>query len=173
MAARLAAILMLPAILALAGCAPEKGEGFAIYLARADVPPARMAALSHVDIAETPIAGSSDVLEYDAASHRITVSKAAYQRIMDLEVPVSGKSFIVCVDRKPVYSGAFWTSLSSVPFDGVVIMQPASTEGARAIRLDLGYPTPAFFRGDDPRANPEVLRSLGQAGKLVATATGR
>ena len=35
------------------------------------------------------------------------------------------------------------------------------------ITLDLGYPSEAFYRGDDPRNNAEVRASLQRAGKLV------
>jgi len=38
-----------------------KGEGFAIYLTKQDIPPAQMEALSHVDIAERPIITISDI----------------------------------------------------------------------------------------------------------------
>jgi hypothetical protein len=33
--------------------------------------------------------------------------------------------------------------------------------------LQLGYPSSAFYGGEDPRNNPEILRSLEQAGKLI------
>ncbi len=38
------------------------GEGFAIYLTTEDVPPTQMPALSHVDIADIPIMGTSDII---------------------------------------------------------------------------------------------------------------
>jgi len=37
------------------GCTADKEEGFAIYLTKDDIPPSRMEALSHVEIAEKPI----------------------------------------------------------------------------------------------------------------------
>jgi hypothetical protein len=52
----------------------------------------------------------------------------------------------------------------------VVIMKPLEAEAAAAgrhtVQLQLGYPGPDFFSGKDPRADPEIIESLRQAGKL-------
>ena len=164
--ANLTALIMVGTILMLSGCTTSKGEGFAVYLTRGDTSPARMPALSHVDIAEQPIIAMSGIITYNAKTHEITLTTSAYERISKLEVPVGGRSFVVCVDRKPIYWGAFWSPVSSVPFDGVTIMKPLSFQDAKIIKLGLGYPSPSFFRGEDPRLNTEVMNSLEQAGKL-------
>ena len=163
--AKLSALIVVGVILILSGCAASQDEGFAIYLTNGDIPPARMPVLSHVDIAEQPVIAMRDIVMYNAKTHEITLISSAYERISKLEVPVGGKSFVVCVDRKPIYSGAFWTVASSVPFDGVTIMKPFSPQDAKVIKLELGYPFPSFYRGEDPRANAEVMKSLEQAGK--------
>ena len=90
------------------------GREFAIYLTRDDIPPAHMGALSHIEIADEPLISMDDVVAYDAATHEITLTSKAFDRIASLEVPVSGTSFVVCVDRSPIYWGAFWTPLSSI-----------------------------------------------------------
>ncbi|UCH51925.1 MAG: hypothetical protein JSV54_04055, partial [Chloroflexota bacterium] len=69
--------------------------------------------------------------------------------------------------RKSIYWGAFWTPISSLSFDGVTIWKPLSLEGPHVITLDLGYPSSSFYGGEDPRNNPEVMRSLDKAGKLI------
>ena len=162
----LAAPVLIGTVLVLGGCTASKDEGFAIYLTKGDVSPGQMPALSHVDIAEQPVIAVNDVVTYEARTHEITLTTDAYERISRLEVPVGGKSFLVCVDRKPVYWGAFWTPLSSVSFDGVTILQPPGSQDAKVVKLELGYPSPSFYGGQDPRPNAEVLKSLEQAGKL-------
>jgi hypothetical protein len=142
------------------------GEGFAIYLTRDDVPPSQMEALSHVEIAEEPIISIKDVTTYDASTHEVKLTADAYQRISELEVPVSGKSFLVCLDKSPVYWGAFWVMYSSLSFDGITIMKPL-IEDPDAMMIGLGYPTPGFFQGKDPRNNLEIMKSLKKAGKLI------
>ena len=145
------------------GCA----KGFAIYLTKQDIPPAQMEALSHVDIAERPIITISDIITYDAQEHELRLTASAFERISQLDVPVRGKSFIVCVDKAPIYWGAFWVLWSSLSFDGVTIWKPLSLEEPHVIRLELGYPSSALYIGEDPRSNPVVIESLEQAGKLI------
>jgi hypothetical protein len=158
---------MIGTVVMLSGCTISQDDGFAIYLTKGDIPPAQMPILSHVDIAETPIISMNDIITYNAQTHEIKLTTSAFERIYQLDVPVRGKSFVVCVDRGPIYWGAFWTPLSSISFDGVTIWKPLSLEEPHVIRLELGYPSSSFYKGEDPRSNPEVMRSLEQAGKLI------
>jgi len=153
------------------GCSvPAQGE-LAIYLTRDDIPPAQMEALSHVELADEPIISCDDIVTYDATSHGILLTSAAYERLAAMEVPTSGTSFVVCVGGSPIYRGAFWTRLSSQSFDGVTILTPLTSQPASVVRLELGYPSPGFYSGDDPRSTPEVLLALEQAGKLRGAAS--
>ena len=152
-----------------AGCSAPNREGFAIYLAEGDIPPAQMPAMSHVDIAAQPVIALDDIVAYDAVTHEITLTPQALDRVSNLEVPVRGRSFVVCVDRNPIYWGAFWTPLSSLSFDGITICKPLSTRDAQVIKLEPGYPSPAFYSGEDPRDDPRVMESLAGAGKLAGT----
>jgi hypothetical protein len=149
------------------GCSTANHQGFAIYLTKGDIPPAQMQDLSRVDIAEQPVIALSDIITYNAQTHELKLTASTFVRISQLEVPVRGKSFVVCVNRKPIYWGAFWTPVSSISFDGVTIWKPYSSEGPHIITLELGYPTTSFYGGEDPRNNPEILGSLEQAGKLI------
>ena len=142
-------------------------EGFAIYLTKQDIPPAQMEDLSHVEIAERPIITISDIITYDAQEHELTLTVSAFERISQLDVPTGGKSFIVCVDKAPIYWGAFWVLWSSLSFDGVTIWKPLTSEEPNVIRLKLGYPCSELYTGEDPRSNPVVIESLEQAGKLI------
>jgi hypothetical protein len=145
----------------------EIGDGFAIYLTKEDIPPAQMEALSHVNIAEQPMISIEDIVTYNAQTHEIELTDTAFERISHLEVPVRGKSFLVCVDKEPVYWGAFWTPLSSMSFDGVTIWQPLGSQELKVITFELGYPSPSFYGGEDPRNNVAIMKSLEQAGKLI------
>ena len=160
-------IMLVLSILVSSICATSKGEGFAIYLTKQDIPPAQMEALSHVDIAERPIITISDIITYDAQEHELRLTVSAFERVSQLDVPTRGKSFIVCIDKRPIYWGAFWVPWSSMSFDGVTIWKPLSLEEPHVIRLELGYPSSALYIGEDPRSNPVVIESLEQAGKLI------
>jgi hypothetical protein len=161
------ALVVVGAVILLSGCATPKGEGFAIYLTEEDIPPTQMEALSHVDIADQPIISMKDVITYNAQTHELKLTDAAFERISQLEVPIEGKSFMICVDKGPIYWGAFWTPISSMSFNGVTIWKPLSAQEPKVITLELGYPSSSFYEGEDPRNNAEVMESLEQAGKLI------
>ena len=156
-------------LLSSGGCTTSSPEGFAIYLTRGDIPPSQMEALSHIEIIDQPVIAMSDVVSYDAVTHEIELTEDAYNRIVALEVPVRGKSFVVCVDRNPIYWGAFWTPISSIAFDGVTIWKPFILREPYVISLELGYPSSSFYGGEDPRNNEDVMGALEQAGKLITT----
>lgn len=163
MAVLLVASLSLP----LGGCTFTDEEGFAIYLTEGDIYPDRMPVLSHVEIEEQPVIGMDDITTYNAQAHEMLLTADATERLSGLEVPVEGRSFVVCVDGKPVYFGAFWTPVSSISFDGVTIMKLLNLDEPHIVKLDLGYPSSDFYGGEDPRNNPEVLEALEKSGKLI------
>ncbi len=160
-------IVMIWILFIFGGCTGTKGEGIAIYLTKADIPPSKMEALSHVDIADQPIVANNDIITYNAQTHEIRLTNETFKHISQLDVPIEGKSFLVCVDRAPIYWGAFWTPISSISFDGVTIWKPYSSQGPPIITLELGYPSSSFYGGEDPRNSPGILKSLERAGKLI------
>ena len=149
------------------GCAAKKGEGFAIYLTKEDVPPSQLAASSQIGIADQPVISLKDITTYNSQTHELKLNADAYDRISSLQVPVRGTSFVVCVDRKIIYAGAFWTPISSLSFDGVTIWKPYNAQAPKIVTLELGYPSASFYDGQDPRNSPEILKSLQKAGKLI------
>ena len=165
--AKLTLVITVCLLLMSSGCSAPNHEGFGVYLTKGDIPPTQMPALSHVDIAEQPVIAMNDIIAYDATTHEITLTANAFDRICSLEVPVRGKSFVVCVGRKLIYWGAFWTPISSISFDGVTIWKPLSSQGPKVVKLELGYPSSSFYGGEDPRNSAEVMESLEQAGKLT------
>lgn len=153
-----------------AGCQTRENGDFAIYLLAQDVASVELAKvdLDQLALEEGPIISAEDIVTYDQTTHEIELTQAAYariQQIFPLPVKVDGIPFVVCVGEQPIYAGAFWTPLSSLSFDGVVIMQPFDTDGT-TIRIVLGYPGPDAFMGRDPRADERVMKALQAAGKL-------
>jgi hypothetical protein len=161
---------ILPAIFFLLfclSCASAKDEGFAIYLTRNDTPPSKMEAENQPALSDFPVISSQDIVIYNAQTHELKLTAVAFERISKLDIHVSGKSFIVCANRQPVYWGAFWTPVSSISFDGVTIWKPIAPLSTPIITLELGYPSPAFYGGNDPRNQPDILKSLERNGKLI------
>ncbi len=156
--------------LALSSCQPVKGNDFAIYLLAEDLPATK---LSQMDINQLilqnrPIISNDDIVSYDKADHTIELTHEAYtriQQIFPMPVKVDGIPFVVCVGKERIYTGAFWTPLSSLSYDGVIIMQPFDTT-TTTIQITLGYPVSDVYTGNDPRADPRIMRALEQGKKL-------
>jgi len=163
-------IMLVLGVLALSICANSEGmvtppndEGFAIYLTKQDIPPAQMGALSRVRLSDEPIISIKDVITYNAQTNEIKLTDEAFERISQLDVTTGGKSFMVCVDKAPIYWGVFWVPWSCTYFDGITIWKPFTLEEPHVIMIEL----PGIYIGEDPRSNPLVIQSLERAGKLI------
>ena len=166
----LVAILIVLTIL-IGGCSTPEGEGFAIYLTKEDVSPAQLEPLSKVTLSDPPLISMKDIVSYNRQTSELKLKGDAYERVRQLEVPTTGKSFVVCVDIKPIYGGAFWTPISSQSYDGVTIWKPMVASETLVIVLELGYPSSSFYNGEDPRNKPEIIESFRKAGVLIDSLT--
>lgn len=159
--------------------APATLPDLALHLAAGNVTPADLLPdsatregtaldLREIPLQAEPLLTLDDIVAYDAATHVFTLTTTATERLAGLPIPVAGPAFVLMVDGDPIYAGAFWTPLSSLSYDGVVIMlMPDGQPAFGSYRIELGYPGPGFFQGDDPRGDPRVLDALRQGGKLV------
>ena len=167
---RIPALLIVMSIVVMAvlsSCtAKTSGEGFAIYLMKNDVPPAILPSLNYIGLADTPLISGDDIISYNAGTYEIKLTDTAFNRLSELQVPTTGKSFVVCVEGQIMYTGAFWTPISSQSFDGITIMKPLGSQDT-VIQIGLGYPGPSSFNSYDQRSNPRIIDSLEKAGKLI------
>jgi hypothetical protein len=151
--------------------APLEGEPFAIYLvgdAQITGPDLKNYDLDKIPLNAVPIFITEDLVSYDWERHGINLTEDAYLKLMLLfmsGMPSSGVPFVVKAYEQPIYAGAFWTPLSSLSFDGVVILQPLDPAG-QTLYIELGYPGSDFFTGEDPRANPRLQQALEDAGLI-------
>jgi hypothetical protein len=162
----LAGILLLAAV----GCQSKTSEEFAIYLTTGEIPSGQLAitGLYALPLQSQPLLTTRDILAYHSDSHQMDLTPEGYQKVQNLfsgQIGVSGVPFVVLVGSLRIYSGAFWSPLSSLSFDGVVIMQPLERAG-HTIGFSLGYPSRTAFTGVDPRGDPRILEALKAAGKL-------
>jgi hypothetical protein len=142
----------------------ERSGQFAIYLQADESVWIKPALLSRIKLSEEPILSIDDIVSYNEESHEIKITTSAVERLHDLNP--AGKSFVVAVGRQPIYLGRFMAAYFSVSFDGVVILWPPMSNSGENLRIQLGYPGPNFFEGQDPRSDPRIFEALRQASKL-------
>ncbi len=163
--------LLIPVALFLNACRPTEPGTFTIYLVNEDISTeeARQTPLNQLELEEIPLIADTDIITYSAASHNIELTQSAYQRLLAFQdlpgIDIDGMPFVVCVGDTRIYMGAFWTPLSSLSFDGVVIMLPSDRD-KRTINITLGYPSSWAFKGVDPRLDQRILNALKTTGKL-------
>jgi hypothetical protein len=141
-------------------------EGLSIYLTRDNISPDKIESLSQVALADKPLFSGKDILSYTWDAQAIELTKESYMVVAGLQVPTWGKSFVVCVDKTPVYWGAFWAGYSSQSFNGITIIMDSFVAGENTITITQGYPSAGFFYGEDPRFSLMIKESLEKAGKL-------
>ena len=171
MSLRRAVLPLLPILVvaALIACRPAPSDRFAIYLLD-DSAPQNMAPwdLGSLVLQDQPLLTSDDIARYQADTHEIELGTSAcpkLQQALPQPITVRGVPFVVCVGSERIYVGTFWTPLSSLSFDGVVILQPCMAQ-QQTMRIELGYPSGGYFTGFDPRADARILNALRAAGKL-------
>jgi hypothetical protein len=151
--------------------APLEGEPFALYLLgdpQITGPDIKNYDLDQLPLAAMPIITTENLVSYDWDNHGMNLSPFAYQQLLAIfsgGLPSSGVPFVILAYEEPVYAGAFWSLLSSLSFDGVIILQP-SDPADQTLYITLGYPGTGNFSGEDPRSNPRLQQALEDAGKL-------
>jgi hypothetical protein len=153
------------------GCSVPNHAGFAIYLTKGDIPPEKMPSLNHIAIPDEPLVGIDDILTYNSSLYQITLNENASNRISNLSVPMNGKPFVVCVNRKPIYWGVLWPVSSSgiAPASQVIVSYPLShtVQMGQPEGMDPNILQLDFYGSTDPRNDPKIIKSLEQAGKLT------
>ncbi|HQQ00862.1 MAG TPA: hypothetical protein PLY86_20610, partial [bacterium] len=125
--------------------------------------------LRELPLDPSPFLSEKDIISYDPEDYAMELTEEAYQRFKELRPPVSGMPFVVCVDGQPIYPGAFWTTLSSNSYSGVVIMDMQlfrDDKKINTIYFDAAYPSDEFSSGNDLRNDERIIKSLKNSGKL-------
>jgi hypothetical protein len=163
----ISALILLPLVsCSTATLTPLTEEGFAIYLLAENISPQIPADLDLMELAQHPILSGNEIISYTSATHEIELTQQGYEAIAALSLPVTGLSFMVCVNHQPIYPGSFWPGYSSLSFDGIVIDPILATEEHPVIHIQLGYPGSDFYTAVDPRSDLRILQALEDSGKL-------
>ena len=129
------------------------------------------------DEAGKVLIAADQIRSYEWATHTLTlVPKLRGQLAGQLRKGgrlVSGVPFTVVVGGKVVYKGTFTSVASSHSFSTPVIGIDRQMVDAKLkedqLRIQLGYPTAKFFKGEDPRVDHRIKDALEAARKLAKT----
>lgn len=153
----------------------QKPKGLNFYL----LPGVNTDQLSGLDLKKlkpqgAPLIAESEILSYQRDNHEFQIDYRASKRIRKINDLGGTKAFGVFVGDDAIYVGAFWKSILSSSFDGVIIdtskavgTQPYySSSDYPFLTLETGYPSANFFRGADPRSDKRIFEALEKAGLL-------
>jgi hypothetical protein len=125
------------------------------------------------------VIAADQVRSYEWATHTLTLAPGVREELakqLRNNRIVSGIPFAVTVGGKALYKGKFTSVVSSRSFSTPVIVVDARAVepklGEDRLRIQLGYPTAEFFRGEDPRADPRLREALEAGGKLSRAGAG-
>lgn len=150
--------------------APEEKPGFGIYLVDTGE-------LVLSDIHIKAYRRNVHLTEAEEDTHEIELNEAGikqwnsyltYEGIPKLKDTLYQRDFVVRVNGEDIYKGRFYSMLSSMSYDGVVIMDTVTklNEEHKMIYICYGYPTSSFASGNDPRNSPVILDYLNSHGLL-------
>jgi hypothetical protein len=106
-----------------------------------------------------------DMVWYNKTSYQMRLTEDGLSKLEALTVPVHGVPFVAKLSGEEVYNGSFWTPISSVPYNGLVI--EILRDNNTIVEIQRGYPSSEFFAGTDPRNNSELLEYFQEIGKLT------
>jgi hypothetical protein len=151
-------------------------KGFAIYLLPDDIKPNQLAKLDLKKLKPTgkPFIDETELWFYQKETHEFRIDYIAADRLKKLNDRGVPKTFAVFVGDEAIFAGAFWKSILSQSFDGIVIDtfksvgKPPyySNTDFPVLTFETGYPSARFFKGPDLRADPRIFKALEAAGKL-------
>jgi hypothetical protein len=121
------------------------------------------------------LVAAGNIVSYDWSTHTLTLAPGARAKLA-AELPndsrlVRGIPFAIAVGGKAIYTGKFTSMQSSLSLSTpVILIEPkvlAPELAADQLRIQLGYPTAQFFRGQDPRGDARLRAALRATGKLT------
>ncbi len=108
------------------------------------------------------------IATYEWATHTMTLEPRVILTVRDEDERnlVCGIPFSVVADSVSCYKGKVTTSFSSFSQSCPVIDRDPIDGKEGLVRIQLGYPSRDYFRGEDPRGDDRVRKSLLSLGKL-------
>lgn len=115
------------------------------------------------DLKAAVFIADSDIVSYDTANYQLVISESAAARIWELHPPLqTGQAFAVAVDRRPVFTGYFYSPFSSFSFHSYVVPAGKST----TLQFQKGLPESKGTAIPERRKDHMLLAALKKSGRL-------
>ncbi|MEM2965137.1 MAG: hypothetical protein QXE22_06810 [Candidatus Bathyarchaeia archaeon] len=113
------------------------------------------------------VVSDNDIVSYNKTFHEIKLNEEGLTRMKTLDL--YHKTFVVKLDGKEIYRGAFWSGISSQSYSGIVMVDVVLIRNGMtdSIMIEKGYPSQDYFEGVDPRNSPEIFDYFEKVGKLI------
>jgi hypothetical protein len=119
------------------------------------------------------VIAADQIRAYEWPTHTLTLApqvRAKLAKSLLNDRIVSGIPFTVAIGGEVVYQGTFTSTSSSRSFATPVMVIDLQSIDARLgedqVRIQLGYPHAAFFKGADPRGDARIRAALKAGGQL-------
>jgi hypothetical protein len=134
----------------------QKQNQFAIYLVKdLKTVDAIKKDLKDLELEDKPILQSSQITEYNWYTHEFKLKDNSLEKALNKKVPVWGKPFVVVVGTERIYTGAFWTPLSSVYLPSIPTISSLWFPESDIRTYKIGY-----WGDNDKRGDLRIYASL-------------
>ncbi|MFN0138793.1 MAG: hypothetical protein ACKVQW_01745 [Pyrinomonadaceae bacterium] len=157
-------------------------DGFAIFLlpkkdnlknSRGD---SSTYSLDEIKVKGEPFIDQDDIRYYNRDSRQLFTYPRGESKLITMNYELitngrkfgisgGGRPFVVTVGKVPIYTGAFWLSISNQQFYGITIIPTGNDKW----QIDFGYPSEKFFVHTEFRDavnDTRILKSLEKRGQL-------
>ena len=147
-----------------------QGDGLEIYLLKSyeTNDSSNEIKTSSIILKNYPIVRYSDIISYDSLIHAFKIIESKKDELQDKKWSMSGNGFAIAINKEIIYSGYFWSGLSSMSCDWIIIDPTVYLYDNSELRVELGYPAEnEELLSRDPRNDERIINLLQKDSKLL------
>lgn len=122
---------------------------------------------SSVVLEPEPFIPYPEIISYDKSQHRFEITEEAINTIQSAEIPLNGLAFALTANDKIVYTGYFWSELSSLICDWIIIESvDFVVTNHYSLSVKLGHPED-LVSVPDKRNDNRIFNIFRRDNKLI------